>query len=264
MRSDIAKVLTEHERSGSWKGYHDVRRKNKQFAKDFEDLPDKESIKKRYVYDTKSFSDHLSPLYGFLRKSVGRPWDKVYSELATKLDRRSVAGFHVWSHVKGYVATSIVAFNKRGAPLGENYYPLYQDFYVDPKTGLLKKTPEYEVEDRKWYTKPDSSKKKDDKLIEFISDFEAAYHEKGIWYLIRFRKLEESDFVGSMYQQYQDGEVTKVREVTTKKTVYDKIFGTPFSNIQDAKNQFKGHAVTAISKKQMNTKEKKKLVTLYQ
>ena len=53
----------------------------------------------QYGYDTKELSDLINPLRRYLRSCIGRPWAEVHSELSRKLDRRSVAGSHIWDHV---------------------------------------------------------------------------------------------------------------------------------------------------------------------
>jgi hypothetical protein len=52
----------------------------------------------------KSFRDKLGPAKRWLASQVGRPWDKVYSDLCTQFDTRTVAGRHVvHDHMLGYV-----------------------------------------------------------------------------------------------------------------------------------------------------------------
>src|ERR1700728_1507846 len=48
---------------------------------------------------SKDLSDVLNPLEGYLHKSKGWPWDDVYSEICKNLDRRSVTGLHVFTHL---------------------------------------------------------------------------------------------------------------------------------------------------------------------
>lgn len=42
--------------------------------------------------------DHLGPLYRFVDKMVGRPWDEAYSIICRRGDYRSVAGDHLQLH----------------------------------------------------------------------------------------------------------------------------------------------------------------------
>ena len=74
MRSDLTKLLCEHERSRSSDGYHLVRRK-KAFNPVPEDSPSREGMTHRYSSNAKSFGEFLSPLKGQVRKAVGRRWD---------------------------------------------------------------------------------------------------------------------------------------------------------------------------------------------
>jgi hypothetical protein len=43
----------------------------------------------------KAFYDKLAPAQRWLVAQVGRPWDKVYSDLCAEFDTRTVAGRHV-------------------------------------------------------------------------------------------------------------------------------------------------------------------------
>src|SRR5262247_4117913 len=86
MRDDMSKVVIERPRSGhSLPGYKTrLRIRHYDPEKDYEDLPKRVSgSRSKYVRagETKYFSDFLSPLRRFLRTNVGRPWDKVYSEM---------------------------------------------------------------------------------------------------------------------------------------------------------------------------------------
>ena len=44
---------------------------------------------------SKMFFDKLGPAHRWLVAQVGRPWNKVYSELCARFDTRTVAGRHV-------------------------------------------------------------------------------------------------------------------------------------------------------------------------
>jgi len=54
---------------------------------------------RQYGWNAKEFSDLLGPLRGYLRKQVGRPWDKVWSEITTTLDSRTLTGQHIFDHI---------------------------------------------------------------------------------------------------------------------------------------------------------------------
>jgi hypothetical protein len=139
MRADMHKVVVERERYGS-------SRTNRKWGQrltfvpdaDYDDQPKFVSSARRrqYCNDPKSFRDLLGPLEGFLRSNLGRPWDKVFSELRQGLDVRKVTGRHIFEHLKWMVETDcwIGADGKAQAPLNGWWVG---GFYVNPRTGLL-------------------------------------------------------------------------------------------------------------------------------
>src|SRR5262249_35468799 len=79
LRSDMHKVVTERPRHGhrnrsqKWGG---------RVAEDYDGRTFVSSARRRqYGWYAKEFSDFLAPLRRYLRAQVGRPWDKVYSEI---------------------------------------------------------------------------------------------------------------------------------------------------------------------------------------
>ena len=108
MRPDMAKVIVERPRFGSRtrgtpKGY----RRTLQRLGD-EGLPHREGMKRRHQGNTKSLNEHLGPLRRYLDAQVGRPWDKVFSEICAHIDRASAVQDHVRDHVADYVVTHVV------------------------------------------------------------------------------------------------------------------------------------------------------------
>lgn len=131
---------------------------------------------RRRNFNYKEFSDLLGPLRAYLRKQVGRPWDKVYSELSARLDKRSLTGIHIWDHIKTEV--------EMHAFLGEDGKTLYHrqrfsshlwpvvGLYVHPRTRLLC----YKADTRPRYRRrPDPNRRElnDGRVFEKID---------GIWY----------------------------------------------------------------------------------
>lgn len=104
----MSKVVVERPRGGH--GLPSVktrfRIRNYDPDQEYDDLPGRISglrlAKKTGHY--KYFSDLLGPLRRYLRSNVGRPWDKVYSELCENLDKRKTTGRHVFEHVETEVA----------------------------------------------------------------------------------------------------------------------------------------------------------------
>ncbi len=145
MRSDMAKILIDCYRTGGDGGSQ--KRANRRRFNDessFEEAQTKGSASagRQYV-DHKELNDHITPLKRYLYAQVGRPWNKVYSEIREHLRMDSVQQRHVLQHVWGYVDKDVVMVGKtpyttsvswRGSrPLGAG------ELYIHPVDGLLKK-----------------------------------------------------------------------------------------------------------------------------
>lgn len=149
MREDMSKVVIERPRWGhslpSKKTGQRLRRYDP--GHEYEDSPKRLSGRAKYPKGaTKEFSDFLTPLERFLQSSLGKPWDKVYSELCQHLDKRKTTGRHVFQHLELYVSTN--CFYDEDGELWIDYYcgqpkpvsELHSNkmaFYVDPRSRLL-------------------------------------------------------------------------------------------------------------------------------
>lgn len=146
MRDDMAKVVTERPRRGH-------RNKSKKttgltIRRYDPDADYDEPVRlpmargRQYGWDAKEFSDLINPLKRYLRSCIGRPWNKVHSELSQKLDRRSISGSHIWDHVMLEIETDcyigpdrlVYSNNRLG---GHGDWPVV-GLYVHPKTGLIR------------------------------------------------------------------------------------------------------------------------------
>ena len=127
MRRDMAKVIIERPRIGG--GPPRPRRKvNGEDTSAFAPM-------KPPFRDQKNPTDLWGPLRRFLRSQVGRPWNKVWSEISEHTDMRSVVGLHLRRHVHDLVETRPImrgkaAYDRAGRPLRDG-------LYVNPRTGLL-------------------------------------------------------------------------------------------------------------------------------
>jgi hypothetical protein len=142
----MAKVIVERPRHGSRirgarKGYR------KRFHKTaLEEQPKREGIEKRGG-GTKHFNEHLGPLRRYLQSQVGRPWNKVFSEICAHISRDSVVQDHVRDHVWDYVVAQVKLIDSVPCyasgrlcdqPLNQYGWrvPL---LYVCPRSGLLRR-----------------------------------------------------------------------------------------------------------------------------
>jgi len=80
MREDMPKVIVERARRGDC-------RARKGRARSLDELPSKEGMRRRYAVsgDWKELNENLAPLRRYLERQVGRPWNKVYSEISLRL-----------------------------------------------------------------------------------------------------------------------------------------------------------------------------------
>lgn len=147
MRKDMSKVVIERPRHGHSLPSRrtSLRIRHYDIDHDYDDLPKRVSgsrnkhIQAASVWEIKYFSDLLGPLRRFLRSNVGRPWDKIYSELSQNLDKRKTTGIHVFEHLEWEVSLNCY-IGKDGKVYTRRAYRKPQSadgFYVHPRTGLL-------------------------------------------------------------------------------------------------------------------------------
>ena len=146
MRSDMKKVVVERPRWGS-------RGRNRKFGArlryveghDYEEQPKKALGFESYrgaKYAEKEFTDVLNPLERFLRSSLGRPWNKIYSELCAGRDKRKATSLQFFRRLENIVATNCY-FDRNGRlqVLIKGKERKVQGFYVHPVSGLLCEAP---------------------------------------------------------------------------------------------------------------------------
>lgn len=143
MREDMFKVIVERPRRGS---RHGVRSKLR-----YDKVPGRShATGRRMVLEsegwTKCLNENLAPLKRYLKKQVGRPWNKVYSEISAHLDASSTVKQHVRDHLSDFIMIevtvardgSFMAGNHWGRPNPPELW--WAELYVDPHDGLIKRT----------------------------------------------------------------------------------------------------------------------------
>lgn len=147
MRPDMAKVVTERERvrSSARNKKHGGRvHRHVYLDEDADGGPTFIPWSRRRNPNPKSFTDHLNPLLGWLRKQVNRPWNKVWSEICEHMDSRSLTGRHIIQHIHWEVERNcfeegrVVYVNPRWA---YGVIRPVEGLYVHPRTGLLRYAP---------------------------------------------------------------------------------------------------------------------------
>jgi hypothetical protein len=177
---------------------------------DYEEQPKRVGISasyRDYGYSAKWFTDVLGPLQRFLRRSVGRPWNDVYSEMCASLDKRKTTGQHIFDHVKDMVtANCFMGANGKVCHLrwGRDQVEV-EELYVHPQTGLLC-----------WAEPPNQRELKRRRLLAeevtwLASDNEVGFRKHdGIWYRVTFKHV----------YVYRRQEPPKVRDIFLKKDIW--------------------------------------------
>lgn len=139
MRADMSRMIVGRPRRGG--------RYRRGRPVPLEDLPHREGIRRRHQISggSKELNENLAPLRRYLARQVGRPWDKVYADIAAHLRVDNTVQRHVRDHLHDFVAIKPRRRYDWYFPYpGEGKVPFsrpcYQPLYVDEKDGILKRT----------------------------------------------------------------------------------------------------------------------------
>jgi len=141
MREDMYKVIVERPRRGK-EGYATAARLREDF-----DGPMRLGMRAAYGY--RSLNENLAPLRWYLHAQIGRPWNKVFSEIYAGIDRRNTVQQHIHQHIRDFIAIDVdvregqlvdlaTGWGFRGRGSG-----IHQGLYVDPCTGLIRPNKNY-------------------------------------------------------------------------------------------------------------------------
>ncbi len=136
MREDMYKVSVERPRRGKDGDAFAARLRN-----DF-DGPTRLGMRAGYGY--RSLNENLAPLRRYLHAQIGRPWNKVFSEICAGIDRHNTVQQHIHQHIRDFIAIDVdvragqlVDIAPRCGMFGLGS-GISQELYVDPRTGLIR------------------------------------------------------------------------------------------------------------------------------
>lgn len=141
MREDMFKVIVERPRLG-----RSMRKMNRMKMKEAgENWSSKVGVRRHRALNgtrTKSLNENLAPLKRFLGKQVGRPWNKVYTDICAHLSPNNIVQQHVLQHLGDFVLKP--AIGREGDWVWGNWFwmsdePRPGQLYVHPRDGLLKR-----------------------------------------------------------------------------------------------------------------------------
>ncbi len=186
MRDDMAKIIVERPRVPD-------RSERKGRDRPLEELPQYEGMRRPHLLRSwgKELNENLQPLRRYLERQVGRPWSKVYAEIAQNLRMDNTVQQHVRDHLHDFVAVNPrrIAGGWRSRS-GSTLW--YQPLYVDPVTDLLCRTdrlPEEKARRRAKLCKSEETLTR----IALAPDRELRLID-GLWYEVRLASMPEPEF----------------------------------------------------------------------
>ena len=193
MRDDMAKIIVERPRIPDRYG-------SKGRVRPLEDLPQHEGMRRPHLLagGGKYLNENLQPLRRYLERQVGRPWSKVYTEIAKNLRADNTVQQHVRDHLKDFVA--VTPRRVFGGWWSRSRSGLWhQPLYVDPVTGLLCRTdrlPEEKARRRAKQHRPPEVPAR----IELAPDRELRLIE-GLWYEVSLAPMPVAVFKAGLETQ---------------------------------------------------------------
>lgn len=181
MRKDMAKVLVERPRL-----IDSTEHRGRKLAHEL--LPKSIGVRRavREAGGFKQLNENLAPLRRYLERQVGRPWNKVFSEIAANLKSTNTVQQHVRDHIKDFVQLHPHAAARVWAGSERRWF---QPLYVDPRDGILKRTDKLD-----WYkalSKPAAAQPVD--RVALSADRELRQLE-GLWFEVRLAPLPSPDY----------------------------------------------------------------------
>src|SRR6185436_8226428 len=201
---------------------------------------------------TKALNENLAPLRRYLESNVGRPWNKVYSELSENLKVTSAVQQHVRDHVEDFVAVKtrmragelfVTGRWGRETPLKDSY----QRLYVHPRTGLLRENQHW----RRWGAKRKAEAKRRDAeralRMRELSSTTQLHLLKGVWWEITLASVK--------WRRQRDG---AGRTISSPQPFTDVVLRAGLSTL-DREELYARPDVYAASKRQLAKAELKRL-----
>jgi len=227
MRHDMAKVIVERPRTGGG-----VRFPRAQSDKSLEDTPRREGIKRPWSRTSwqKHLNENLAPLRRYLRSNIGRPWDNVFSEICQQINVNSAVQLHIRQHIEWEVC--LYAMRRGREWVDSRGRVIYQSFLVDRKSGLLRHN-----DNRGWWRR--HNRRRESPSPNFVASEAGRCFRKigGIWYEFELSPLPD--------------EIDGLIDVALKRRLSEAY--------RNQLIRFHGKPVYATKKRQLNTKEIRRL-----
>ena len=207
----------------------------------------------------KMLNENLAPLRRCLERQVGRPWDKVYGEIAERLKPTSTVQQHVRDHLTDFVNVRRAPTTRFGSRLDA---PWWQPLYVDA-AGILRRTDALDRHARR-RAKPRKNVAEAPVLVRLSETLELRKVD-GLWHEVRLAPLPPAEYWSVRRpKKLSCGQTVEivVRQLVTP-AVMDAVTGQPVAcgpELDDAEGRKRFAAsnpsrVYPIAKRQLSKRE---------
>lgn len=237
MRKDMAKLIVERPRYGH--ALRTERGGRSRAILDDDGVPTAARELVRAKRKEKGLNENLAPLKRYLGKQVGRPWNKVFSEISANLKPTSTVQQHARDHLEDFVAVKtrmregiVIAPGRFGdtRPVSETGF----SFYVHPRTGLLKRNAPAELRKARVRAAIKAAEAARASRLRVIDAKTQLHLFDGVWWEVKLAKIGRADT-----------EPDVVLRAKLTKLAPEKLYGQ--------------HGVRACAKRPLSKAEKKRL-----
>ena len=140
----------------------------------------------------KTLNENLAPLKRYLFKQVGRPWNKVYSEISEHLRADNPVQQHVRDHLKDFVEINPrCGLTSRYSILGKELW--WQPLYVHPDNGLLCRTDQHPARRAARIVEANKPKPEIDR-VKVTTELELRLID-GLWYEVQMAPIPQPEYI---------------------------------------------------------------------
>lgn len=251
MREDMYKVIVERPRRGKDGDANAKRLRNDR------DGPMRLGTRAGYGY--RNLNENLAPLRRYLHAQVGRPWNRVFSEICAGIDRRNTVQQHIHQHIRDFIAINVEVRDGQLVDLADRWkFPpahlgLFQELYVDPRSGLIRRNKSY----RSWRHRATERQRREQTDVaarrRIVDKRTVFLLLDGVWYRVEVDTLPQT----SVVYRVIDG---KSRRQVVTEPRYDVVLRRNVSRAVDADVQrcnylYGSGDLYAVSKRQISTRE---------
>jgi hypothetical protein len=251
MREDMYKVIVERPRRGK-EGDAIAARLRK-------DLDGPMRLGTRAGYGYRSLNENLAPLRRYLQAQIGRPWNKVFSEICAGIDRRNTVQQHIHQHIRDFIAVDVDICEGRLVDLSARCgflrrdSAISQELYVDPHTGLIRPNKGY----RSWRHGAAERHRREQAEIatrrRTVDEHTFLLLLDDVWFRVEVDVLPKEGFAENIID-------SRPHKRVIAEPRFDVVLRRPISramrsDLQQCKHLYGADDLYAVSKRQLSTRE---------